>query len=327
MAEADAIEDSLERLHIDEGNGNEQETHHVSTATDEKEELVEPTQQLNVNGKEAHHHEHATTSPHHLICDAWYGFPSQKRPRKERINAVSRQLANFLEWRSAIILSASGENSARSKDKLLSGALCCDVSLLGEDGDIQAVHTRMNELAGKLPPTSSEQSSDEGVQFQSNVSIHEFVEQKAKYNNTSSNSNMGEVVYLSPDASNILPSTSPPPNMVIVGMLIDRRITTDRSRIRAEEGLKIKAVKLPLDELNVKKLTSNEPLNVDTVMELMQRWWWNCDKVAKTVQIENATDDVKTKLYKRCFLEAAAWSMKTQRERHPNRTIHKTSKE
>eukprot|EP00985_Skeletonema_marinoi_P002775 scaffold1144_cov98-Skeletonema_marinoi.AAC.3 len=115
-------------------------------------------------------------------------------------------------------------------------------------------------------------------------------------------------------------------------MLIDRRITEDRSRRRAEESLNIRAAKLPLDELRVKELSSCEPLNVDTVMELMQRWWWNCDRVEERLQQINGSGETKCddntekygKLYKKCFIEAAAFAMKSQRDRHPNRTVHKT---
>jgi hypothetical protein len=112
-------------------------------------------------------------------------------------------------------------------------------------------------------------------------------------------------------------------------MLIDRRITEGRSRRRAEDLLNIRAAKLPLDELSVKELSSSEPLNVDTVMELMQRWWNNCDKLEqrihdKVVENNDSNTEALSQLYKRCFLEAAAWSMKSQRDRHPNRTLHKT---
>ena len=34
-----------------------------------------------------------------IICDAGYGFPRAKRPRRERIGAVSRQLYNYLIWK------------------------------------------------------------------------------------------------------------------------------------------------------------------------------------------------------------------------------------
>jgi hypothetical protein len=33
-----------------------------------------------------------------LICDCGYGFPREKKPRREKINAIVRQLVNFLEW-------------------------------------------------------------------------------------------------------------------------------------------------------------------------------------------------------------------------------------
>ena len=136
-----------------------------------------------------------------------------------------------------------------------------------------------------------------------------------------------DIVYLSPDAAETLPATSRPPRIVIVGMLIDRRITEDRSRRRAEDSLKIRAAKLPLDELSVKELSSSEPLNVDTVMELMQRWYWNCDRLEQKLQQISSSGTIiedDSRLYKKCFLEAAAWSMKSMKDRHPNRTVHKT---
>lgn len=257
-----------------------------------------------------------TTSPSNLvsppptiICDAWYGFPTQKRPRKERINAVGRQLSNFLEWRSELSFSISQRD--------------CDMSLLGNGGDVDAVQKRMRELA--LAAGTSDSSLDSkrnNMNFQCNT-IHEFIDQQ-KINNSqnTTNTNNEEVVYLSPDASQTLSSTSPPPRTVIIGMLIDRRITTDRSRKRAEETLSIRAVKLPLDELNVQELTSQEPLNVDTVMELMQRWWWNCDGMEQRHAGDSCDDEALGGRYRKCFLGAAAWAMKSQRDRHPNRTVH-----
>ena len=80
----------------------------------------------------------------------------------------------------------------------------------------------------------------------------------------------------------------------------------------------LKAAKLPLDELNVQELISEEPLNVDTVMELMQRWHWNFDKIMSTQRHECDVDAER----KKAFIDAVAWAMKSQRDRHPNRTIH-----
>lgn len=271
-------------------------------------------------------------SPPIIICDAWYGFPSQKRPRKERINAVSRQLSNFIQWRSSSLSSKCSAKDTVQQNN-------CKVSLLGSEGDVQAVHDRMDELATINTQSTSTTCSNNEVEFQPNVAIHEFINEETKHNTNNKEDDTDTIVYLSPDASHTLSSTRPPPRIVIIGMLIDRRITTDRSRIRAEETLKIKAVKLPLDELNTKELTSYEPLNVDTCMELMQRWWWNCDQLVllKKEQQEqkeqsnnedNNDDDEESRdiMYRKCFIDAAAWAMKTQRERHPNRTVHITNK-
>lgn len=237
-----------------------------------------------------------------LICDSWYGFPTQKRPRKERINAVSRQLSNFLEWRMS-----SSDSSVQN----------CKVSLLGSDGDVKAVKDRIHEITN-----SNLQSTDndiEEIDFQSNnITIQQYMD---KFQDTADN----DVVYLSPDATDTLSCTSPPPQIVIIGMLIDRRITTDRSRKRAEEVLNIRAAKLPLDELNVKELSNQEPLNVDTVLELMQRWYWNCDQLKNNN--DESSEKITSSMYRKCFVGAAAYAMKTQRDRHPNRTVHMTSKE
>lgn len=249
-----------------------------------------------------------------ILCDAFYGFPTQKRPRNERVRAVSRQLTNFLQWRS----DASEKNSNNYHSH---------VYVLGEDKDVESVKTRVDELGTQT------RASTEEIIFHPDIGIHQFLDQQNDSSSSSSTQeSREEVVYLSPDATYTLPTTCRPPRVVIVGMLIDRRITEDRSRRRAEESLNIRAAKVPLDELGVKELSSCEPLNVDTVMELIQRWWWNCDKLEQRLQeISNGSgnsEDLNTekysRLYKKCFFEAAAYAMRSQRDRHPNRTVHKT---
>jgi len=233
-----------------------------------------------------------------LLCDAWYGFPTQKRPRKERINAVSRQLSNFLEWRMS-----SSDSSVQN----------CKVSLLGSDGDVKAVKDRIHEITND----NTDHKEIDKIDFQfHNITIQQYIGKQDTDE---------DVVYLSPDATDTLSCTSPPPQIVIIGMLIDRRITTDRSRKRAEEVLKIRSARLPLDELNVKELSNQEPLNVDTILELMQRWYRNCDQLKKNH--DESREKITSYMYRKCFVNAAAYAMKTQRERHPNRTVHITSNE
>lgn len=255
-----------------------------------------------------------------ILCDAWYGFPSQKRPRRERVNAVSRQLSNFLEWRRSAQPRTAPSSSSSATSHRGEG---CQVSLLGSAEDVEAVRRRMAEI--------DDGSRCSGMAFRPDVDVLEYANQQSTNNDdedaihsgeaeanhdSSTAGSHDEVVYLSPDATDSLPTTSPPPRVVVVGMLIDRRVKADRSRARAEEALKVRSARLPLDELNVKELSSSEPLNVDTVMELVQRWWWNCEELERGGQVPSEAS------YRKCFVDAAARAMKTQRDRHPNRTIH-----
>ena len=183
---------------------------------------------------------------------------------------------------------------------------------------MRAVHDRIDEISMEQPSLVKYNSK---VEFKRDIDIREAIRHwKQEHDNGD------EVIYLSPDATKTLSSTSRPPSVVVIGMLIDRRITSDRSRKRAEESLHLQALKLPLDELKVKGISSEEPLNVDTIMELMQRWWMSCDRLEEqldtSVNNKNASD--RASKYRKCFVEAAAWAMKSHRERHPNRTVHKS---
>ena len=121
-------------------------------------------------------------------------------------------------------------------------------------------------------------------------------------------------VYLSPDAPASLDARRPPPRAVVVGMLIDRRVIPNRS-LRQAERLSLPAVRLPMDQLRVEGLRSSEALNVDTVLELMERWWDGVDGLA-----EGSGDDGDC--LRRCFLDAALGAMCSHEDRHPNRPVH-----
>lgn len=220
-----------------------------------------------------------------LVCDAGCGFPSQRRPRKERIHAVARQVFNFLEWRSTETKTKRGTKTG------------CSVSFLGSADDVAAIESRVGA------------QEENAIEYLPDTNLCYYIKDMGSVGD--------DAVYLSPDAEETLSSSEPPPKIVVVGMLIDRSITAGRSKRRAAH-LNMRAAKLPLDELKVKQLASDEPLNVDTVMELMQRWWWEC-----TTQTENIDTDLTREQYSKCFAISAALSMRTQRIRHPNRTFHK----
>ena len=90
-----------------------------------------------------------------------------------------------------------------------------------------------------------------------------------------------EVIYLSPDADNILDPSKPPPRRFVVGMIVDCRVTVGRSRDRAatilattDDGVatSCRSASLPLGLANLEGLEHTEPLNIDTVLEIMERW-------------------------------------------------------
>mmetsp|Transcript_27797 Transcript_27797/g.31858 ORF Transcript_27797/g.31858 Transcript_27797/m.31858 type:complete len:189 (-) Transcript_27797:58-624(-) len=99
-------------------------------------------------------------------------------------------------------------------------------------------------------------------------------------------------------------------------MLVDRKVQVNRSKSRAEsvsngprivlhqqemqgqqeeqgqqqqESYHMDCARLPLDVLNVSDLQTDEALNIDTVMEMVQRWWYNCH----AMMINHDDDDPK----------------------------------
>lgn len=240
-----------------------------------------------------------------IICDAWYGFPIQVRPRKERILAVSKQIYNFLQWKKDYL-----------KEKKHAGNIAISkVCVIGKAEDIDAIQKRVEELASKHQNdnTNNVHESLEGCEYMPDMPLEDLLR---KHETIMSYSKVPHACYLSPDATQSLSATETPPQVVIVGMLVDRKVQPNRSKSRAESLLEpskgteeyvLDCAKLPLDVLNVSDLKSDEALNIDTVMEMMQRWWMNCSKDGAS---------------KKAFIDASARSMLTHRNRHPVRTIH-----
>ncbi|GFH50329.1 hypothetical protein CTEN210_06805 [Chaetoceros tenuissimus] len=139
-------------------------------------------------------------------------------------------------------------------------------------------------------------------------------------NEESKSIKLPSIAYLSPDADESIPASQTPPMHVIVGMLVDRKVQPNRSKSRAEsiqindeeQTMSIEPKQLSLNALNVSDLSQDEPLNIDTVMEMMERWWINA-------KYRDGSSESKRILH---FRDAAARSLLTHRQRHPNRTIH-----
>ena len=201
-----------------------------------------------------------------IYCDAGYGFPSEAKPRRERVLAVAKQIVNFLVWQ-----------TESSTDDLAEIVICdCDQQCR------TAVEDRMKQLLKSSLPTHVTFSTDSLVSLSSQ-----------------------DVVYLSPDADEMLDPTKEPPDHVVVGLLVDRRIQPNRSK-RQAESLGLPCARLALEAFN---MDDCEPLNVDTVLVGMQQWWWNCQKGEEPLQ--------------ECFMKAVETTMQQHIARHPNRPLHK----
>ena len=350
-----------------------------------------------------------------IICDAWYGFPTQKRPRQERILAVSKQIYNYIEWNNTYLQEmkqcsskkeqqTSGAknnnnsddndnkknngkkttNSKRSFDDDMIETTNAMVYVIGKNQDVDSIQKRVDQLLKENNLTlnsgrhnnNDEKSHDDcpkeittnccflpGKSLQdlckellmkpsssTNVSIkNQYACMTSMIGDTTSSFFNDTIAYLSPDADETLNPKETPPSIVIVGMLVDRKVKQNRSKSRAEEIIHkqscdddktnvseqekesvkddqnvltshLTCARLPLDALNTSDLGSDEALNIDTVLEMIQRWWYNYGKHSNSITTNE--DNNKSNLQLKLFQDAAARAMLTHRNRHPKRTIH-----
>ena len=223
------------------------------------------------------------------------------------------------------------------QEKKIPTKACSMAIVIGKKEDIIAVRERVEEWLEKsneLKDVSSfvlknyciflpgQKLEDLSIDL-SNCIKSRIVESQSDETQTiqSDNIKFPSMAYLSPDADESIPANQTPPMHVIVGMLVDRKVQPNRSKSRAESiqinndkqhYMSIEPKQLPLKALNVSDLSQDEPLNIDTVMEMMERWWINA-------KYRDGSSDSKRIL---CFRDAAARSLLTHRQRHPNRTIH-----
>lgn len=333
-----------------------------------------------------------------LICDAWYGFPKQKRPRQERILAVSRQIYNYILWNNSELqkmkLRKNNTKNNKNHDQIeiynqMIMSMKATMYVVGEVEDVNSIQERVDQLllnstdekpnsnvdnsSGNSEKKGNDKSSEEmetKCYFLAGVTLEALCNKLSKmksqqYQHMSSQNNIplprfkSDIVYLSPDASLTLNPKELPPSIVIIGMIVDRKIQNNRSKSRAEKiivniqnleqlliddndikesserkgneqeiivpNLNFECTRLPLDALNVSDLGSDEALNIDTVLEMVQRWWYNCgnDAMHSPNPRSSSSDNMGSKF----FVDAAARALLTHRNRHPNRTIHQQSQQ
>jgi len=327
-----------------------------------------------------------------IICDAWYGFPTQKRPRKERILAVARQLRNFASWNHQY---RTRQQSFRDRQHSPSNTGYDDsiarILVIGRGEDVKAIKERMTEINTVekisslslserssnrdetltydndseyifLPETSLEQLCAQlGTHSKYKTDVHILDESSSTGAEVRMNSNdhhlqqheqqqqqqQNMVVYLSPDATERLNPSLLPPYIVVIGMLVDRRVQPNRSKTRGESiqtslgwrgedtltstdrttsnnnSSRLEVLRLPLDQLKVSDLDNYEALNIDTVLEIMQRWWYNsAQEISKSRGDTHHSCQRINQDRANAFVDATTRALLTHRERHPNRITH-----
>ena len=295
-----------------------------SLAQDVEKKLTIEHRQPKVDEPQSHAHQHST-----IVCDAWYGLPTQKRPRRERVNAIARQLRNVEQ--SALL--ATTKTAAANNTGASSTPGCCGVRvvLVGKESDVQIIGERLEKLREEDGGTNGESSCGScRVEVLPNVTVSEACgtlrtqdDEPASTANDDAECH-DKPIYLSPDADTTLDPRKPPPRTVVVGMLIDRRVQPNRSSERATK-IDVPAARLPMDELKVEGLETNEALNVDTVLEMMVCWWNNVDGLhvgGGNAGGKNDDVDDNGNSFRRCFIAAASAAMVSHEDRHPNRAIH-----
>lgn len=267
-----------------------------------------------------------------LILDAGYGFPREKKVRKEKINAIASQLANFLIWQQ---LHRQQQQQGRHHKHIYNHGIvqvvgCPDenIKFLLESRTIENMK-RVSPSTNALPPNVTlscerlEQHLDGSIlqnypQHQEQFNQIQDDDQNIGNNVITSIRNISNPVYLSPDADRELSPHHDVPKVVIIGLLIDRRVQPNRSKHRAN-NIGVISRRLPLSSC-FKNIDASEPLNVDCVLELIQQWSWNWDNC----RITNDNDTVETNSGNNAFMKAASQAIEHHVNRHPSRPIHVT---
>jgi hypothetical protein len=318
-----------------------------------------------------------------ILCDMAYGMPREARPRKEKIRAIARQLVNFLSWQhhqhQQQQQSDHDDGSSLPSQRLLPALVkivgCPDASIE------QSLKERMLELwvqevqAAATATSTSDATTTPVVttKLPDNLTFtHQSLESclatsatRTETGNISGHHQQQEprddILYLSPDSNVALdPANQPPPTMVVVGLLIDRKhIQVDRS-IKRAQALSIPAVRWPLEKIvlvqqegaetsqsqsstntsvvapatttnNTITVHASEPLNCDCILEGMQQWYWNYETHQQNTQKSghgNSDDDDQKKAAvarEACFSDAVLQALQHHVERHPGRPIHKST--
>jgi len=277
----------------------------------------------------------------HLLLDAGYGIPREIRPRQEKILAIAKQIANFLEWQQQTSSSFATSKTETTnlllapvtvigcKDEEMKAALIDRLeSLLSSNPKSKMLTqitsaTNENEIIENEDFRSDSFSSQQRTSAKSSTSVVQQLPSHFSFARDQEHTDtlLVDAVYLSPDASSCLNPNRPPPSKVVVGLLIDRRIQLNRSLGRSQQ-LHLDAKRWPMEVLGDGNLChSQEPLNVDTILEALQQWSWNSHTTSSCNT--SSTDGGSMVNNDYAFQQASLQAFLHHTKRHPARPKHR----
>jgi hypothetical protein len=224
----------------------------------------------------------------HVLLDAGYGVPREARPRQEKILAMAKQIANFLKWQMQHYGEPARVTVVGCPDEDMKACLLDRLKQLWQTMGTKESLLLEEDTVVALPPNFS--FADSLVQSQECLR---------------------DAVYLSPDAPSALDPCRRPPRKVIVGLLIDRRVQVNRSLLRSQQ-LQLPVRRWPMEVLGDDQ-HPQEPLNVDTILEALQQWYWNYNNAND--QVERTNDNP--------FRQASMQAFGHHAHRHPARPKHR----
>ena len=271
----------------------------------------------------------------HLLLDAGYGIPRETRPRQEKILAMAKQIANFLEWQHE-------QHQQQQQQEATPVCQIAPVTVIGcQDDDMKAaLLQRLEKVMAntkitkpKMPTEDSAEATEDDKDGSEENPREPLLPLHFSFTRSEEHTRelLQDAVYLSPDAPSSLQPSRLPPAKVVIGLLIDRRVQVNRSLSRSEQ-LQLEARRWPMEVLEdvLNELQpnredtddkqqqpyyhTNEPLNVDTILEALQQWSWN----ATTVGSDDIASGDDT-----AFRHASFQAFRNHAQRHPARTQHR----
>jgi hypothetical protein len=207
---------------------------------DDEDDEEEKDQRRKSNNSNNHGHHRITTTTT-LVCDLQYGFPNERRPRREKIGALAAQLGNFFDWqeqRTQMMMKmqhhdddggcSEEANRERTQNQLLLPAAVLLVHLAQDDDAVTEILDRLRQKQqGQLLVFAFGEEAEKGNIMNGTTTNDERLPHPSADRNQQRpqprpgrigrttkplklvvDAMKGRIIYLSPDADTVLSSSS-----------------------------------------------------------------------------------------------------------------------